>query len=169
MGPGPRRLSPKLAASARGFMLLVFLGPPVSSPSLAANRPASLLYSQGSCRCHRSQRRRYPAISPLQHSYTSPLGGSRVHCCCRGHSAMQIRLLRCPLNSCRLPSSPPIPFFPFSARGRCIASGAWTHHAVLGDDGLGTARISRGGSDVGLATARVARLASCAVAAHALQ
>src|SRR5438309_11624929 len=141
MGPGPRRLSPKLAASARGFMLLVFLGPPVSSPSLAANRPASLLYSQGSCRCHRSQRRRYPAISPLQHSYTSPLGGSRVHCCCRGHSAMQIRLLRFRLNICMLPSLPPIPF---SARRQCIASGAWTHHALLGDDGLGTAGTSRG-------------------------
>ena len=55
------------------FTLLLFLGPPASSPSLAADRPASLQYPQGSCRCHRSQGRRYPAISSLQRSRTSPL------------------------------------------------------------------------------------------------
>jgi len=49
---------------------------------------------------------------------------------------------------------------------RRMASGVRAHHALPGDDGLGTAGIRRGGSNIGLAGACVARLASCAIAAR---
>ena len=91
--PGTATSVAQVCRQPNVFTLLLFLGPLASSPSLAAPRSASPRYLQGSCRCRRSQGRPYPAISLRQHSYTSPLGGSRVHCCCRGDSAMQIRLL----------------------------------------------------------------------------